>query len=218
MERDSHQRVEMNPIVIQKDLFRKRLFDIIASTILIVCCIPLFLILPVLIVINSGRPVFFTQSRTGRNHEQFTIIKFRTMKQTNNDGNVHKYNWNGGVPDDFVFKSSFDSKVTPIGKVLRKYSLDEVPQLFNVLLGSMSMVGPRPEIPEITACYNSRQAKRLHVKPGLTGYAQINGRSEINHGQKIEYDLYYVENRSFLFDMKILLATVKYVVMGKGAY
>lgn len=218
MERDSQQFVEMNQLMINRDLFRKRLFDIFASAFLLLCCIPLLLIVSLVIVISSGRPVLFTQTRTGRNNEAFTILKFRSMKKNNDDSNIHTYDWKDGVPDDFVFKSGFDSNVTPVGKILRKYSLDEVPQLLNVLIGNMSMVGPRPEIPEITSHYNQRQKQRLLVKPGLTGYAQVNGRSEINHGQKIEYDLYYIKNRSFLLDMKILIATVKLVVMGKGAF
>lgn len=216
MERDCQQCV--NPLNISKDLYRKRMFDIVASLFFLFCSTPIFLVLPVLIVVSSGRPVFFTQKRTGRNNQAFTIIKFRSMKQASDNRNIHIYDWKDGVPDDFVFKSDFDSNVTTVGKFLRKYSLDEVPQLINVLIGNMSMVGPRPEIPEITKCYSPKQSKRLLVKPGMTGYAQINGRSEITHGQKIEYDLYYVCNRTFLLDMKILLATVKLVIMGKGAF
>ncbi len=130
----------------------------------------------------------------------------------------HRYEWDEGVPEDFTFKSGFDSRVTSIGKVLRKYSLDELPQLFNVLLGDMSIVGPRPEIPEITEHYNLHQRKRLLVKPGMTGYAQINGRSEIQHGKKIEHDLYYVDNQSFFLDVKVILSTVKLVLKGNGSF
>lgn len=130
----------------------------------------------------------------------------------------HRYEWDEGVPEDFTFKSGFDSRVTSIGKVLRKYSLDELPQLFNVLLGDMSIVGPRPEIPEITEFYNLHQRKRLLVKPGMTGYAQINGRSEIQHGKKIEHDLYYVDNQSFFLDVKVILSTVKLVLKGNGSF
>lgn len=122
------------------------------------------------------------------------------------------------MPDDFQFKGGTDSAVTPIGKILRKYSLDELPQLFNVLHGTMSLVGPRPEIPQITEFYDESQAKRLLVKPGLTGYAQVNGRSEINHGQKIKLDRYYVENCSLWLDIRIIFATILYVLKGKGAF
>lgn len=196
----------------------KRAFDFIVSFILLVCCLPLFLLISIGIAISSGCPVFYVQTRTGMHHQPFTIYKFRTMKQDARGGKHTSYEWKEGVPDHFTFKSGFDSSVTPIGKVLRKYSLDELPQLFNVLIGNMSIVGPRPEIPEITDHYSRRQSKRLAAKPGITGYAQINGRSEINHGQKIEYDLFYIENRTFLLDMKVILSTAMLVWNGKGAY
>lgn len=196
----------------------KRLIDIVGSLLILLCCLPLFVLLPILILLFSGRPVFFLQTRTGIYNSRFTILKFRTMKVGLNESNRHIYDWKEEVPADFLFKSASDSEVTSIGKILRKCSLDELPQLWNVLVGHMSLVGPRPEIPEITTFYNSQQAKRLLVKPGLTGYAQVNGRSEINHGKKIEYDLYYVENCSLLLDYKILCATINYVIRGKGAF
>jgi len=133
------------------------------------------------------------------------------------DESKHIYDWDESVPDEFVFKTENDSQVTKLGKIYRKYSIDELPQLFNVLIGDMSIVGPRPEILEITKHYDRYQAQRLSVKPGITGYAQINGRSEINHGKKIKLDLNYVENCSILLDIKILLNTVLLVLKGKGA-
>jgi len=137
-----------------------------------------------------------------------------------NDSNhsQHFDHWKEGVPEDFIFKTAYDHKVTRIGKILRKYSIDELPQFFNVLEGSMSLIGPRPEIVEITNCYDSNQSQRLLVKPGITGYAQINGRSLINHGKKIELDRYYVQHCSFTLDIKILLLTVFLVLRGKGAF
>ncbi len=126
--------------------------------------------------------------------------------------------WIDGVPDDFVFKSPGDSDVTKIGTIIRKTSIDELPQLFNVLKGEMSLIGPRPEIPEITAHYNEKQMKRLLVKPGITGWAQINGRADSRHGDKIEHDLYYVENCSFQLDVLILIGTIVAIWKGKGAY
>ena len=146
------------------------------------------------------------------------MLKFRTMTVSAQNDERHSYNWKEGVPESFQFKNEYDSSVTRIGKVLRKYSLDELPQLFNVIAGHMSLVGPRPEMPSITDLYNDKQIQRLLVKPGITGYAQINGRSEINHGKKIEYDLYYINNCSLLFDMKIIAATIIYVIRAKGAY
>ncbi|MFD1205218.1 sugar transferase [Sporosarcina contaminans] len=218
MERDRQWHVDTKPLTATKVQFGKRVFDIIASSILLLCCIPLFIVLSVSIAFASGFPVFFTQTRTGLNNKQFTIYKFRTMRCDKRKMDRHLYDWDEGVPDDFTFKSGYDSRVTSIGKVLRKYSLDELPQLFNVLIGDMSIVGPRPEIPEITAYYNLHQRKRLIVKPGMTGYAQVNGRSEIQHGKKIEHDLYYIENQSILFDMKVILSTVKLVLKGYGSY
>ncbi len=128
------------------------------------------------------------------------------------------YVWTEGVPDDFLFKSSHNIEITKIGAILRKTSLDELPQLFNVLKGEMSLIGPRPEIPEITEHYSEKQMNRLYAKPGLTGWAQVNGRSDSCHGQKIDHDLYYVENCSFRLDMKILILTIVMICNGKGAY
>lgn len=133
-------------------------------------------------------------------------------------GSKKKYDWENGVPDDFVFKTSYNPNITKVGAFLRKYSLDELPQFFNVLFGQMSIVGPRPEIVDITKCYNDYQAQRLLVKPGITGHAQTNGRAEIPHGEKIEYDLYYVRNSTIFMDIKILFLTIYQTIFGKGAY
>lgn len=217
MEKESRRYIQVNSMEFKKYRIEKRIFDIFVALLLIVCCIPLYLLIALVIAISEGRPVLFKQTRIGKNNREFIIYKFRSMKPST-PKYMHMYSWKESVPDHFMFKTDFDESVTPIGKILRKYSLDELPQLFNVVFGEMSMVGPRPEIPEITNYYSSQQAIRLQVKPGLTGYAQVNGRSEINHGKKIEYDLYYIENQSFLFDLKIILATIKQVVKGKGAF
>lgn len=123
-----------------------------------------------------------------------------------------------GIPDDYYFKTEQDTRITKVGAILRKLSIDEIPQLLNVLKGDMSIVGPRPEVPTITNAYNSLQARRLEVKPGLTGLAQINGRSNISHGQKISYDIEYVDHYSFWLDVQILLKTIYVVVTRTGAY
>lgn len=130
----------------------------------------------------------------------------------------HEYLWNYNVPEHFVFEKPPDVEVTAIGKIYRRYSLDEIPQLWNVLKGEMSLIGPRPEMIEITKHYSEPQKKRLQVRPGITGYAQVNGRSDITHGQKLQYDLYYAENYSFVLDVKILFKTFFLVLSGKGAY
>lgn len=196
----------------------KRVFDIAGSLFILSCCLPLFLAIAMTMLVFSERPIFFSQTRTGMDNKKFRILKFRTMKVSMQNEKKHTYDWEEGVPDHFQFKRESDDCVTPIGKFLRKYSLDELPQLLNVLVGDMSLVGPRPEIPAITHLYSHRQAQRLLVKPGITGYAQVNGRSDINHGKKIEYDLYYVQHRSLRLDVKIIVATIVAVIQAKGAY
>lgn len=198
----------------------KRIFDIFFSLIVLILLSPVFLIVSLSIILDDGFPVFFKQKRTGINGSTFYIYKFRSMKVTDNRSSRKKtYNWKNGVPDDFIFKTTqgFDPNVTKIGRFIRKYSLDELPQFFNVLKGEMSIIGPRPEITEITDCYNNYQKQRLLVKPGITGWAQVNGRSEIPHGEKIKYDLYYVANQGFLLDTKIFFKTIVQTLSGKGA-
>lgn len=206
--------------MIQKVL--KRCLDIVFSLIALVLLSPVFVILSVWIILDDGLPVFFKQKRSGQYNQVFYMYKFRSMK--NKPVHVSKESqpyehWVDGVPDDFVFKTVGDSNpnVTQSGEFLRKYSLDELPQFFNVLIGNMSIVGPRPEIIPITEKYNEQQQKRLCVKPGITGWAQINGRSEMDHGQKMSYDYFYVKHQSFLLDIKILWKTVIHVFTGKGS-
>ncbi|MBK3493731.1 sugar transferase [Viridibacillus sp. YIM B01967] len=197
--------------------YGKRLLDLIIASILLPVFVTTILLIAFLLLIVSGRPVFFTQERTGLNNNNFQIWKFRTMKcDKAQQGKVKS--WKGGVPEQFVFKQSQDLRMTGIGKLLRKLSLDELPQIINVLKGDMSLVGPRPEVPEITTFYNTEQARRLYVKPGITGLAQINGRSNIPHGRKIFYDIDYVESCSFALDLKILMRTIRVVLSREGAY
>lgn len=196
----------------------KRMIDIVVSFILLLCLSPFLLLFSIGILIFSGRPIFFRQNRTGKYNHPFTIWKFRTMQKYPSPENTHNYQWSDGVPNDFLFETPSQQKITRIGKIYRKRSIDELPQLLNVLRGDMSLIGPRPEIPEITQLYSRYQAMRLKVKPGMTGYAQINGRSIINHGVKIEYDLYYIENQSIGLDAKIFFRTIGLVIRGKGAW
>lgn len=202
----------------KSNVFIKRLFDIIVSAILIIFLLPFFLLFFVLLLMFSGKPVFFKQIRIGQHNKPFVILKLRTMEPCEKVNHVHQYDWTDEVPSDFVFKTPSAQKITAIGKIYRKLSIDELPQLFNVLKGDMSLVGPRPEIPEITRFYSNYQRRRLDVKPGITGYAQVNGRSIINHGKKIDYDRYYIDHQSFLLDIKILLKTIRQALFGKGAY
>lgn len=200
----------------------KRLFDIFFSISILVLLTPVFILISIIIYLEDKGPVLFKQKRAGKNNIPFYIIKFRSMKLTateNKSVAKNKYNWKTGVPDNFVFKvtNSFNPNVTRVGKFIRKTSIDELPQFFNVLLGDMSVIGPRPEIVEIANCYDGKQKNRLNVKPGITGWAQINGRSDSNHGEKIKNDLYYIENFSLKLDAKILFLTIYQVFFGKGA-
>lgn len=196
----------------------KRCLDVCISLLLLLLFIPLYPIIAFLLLLFTGTPFLFTQTRIGLLNHPFQIIKFRTMKNNQQQSFKPYYTWTEGVPDDFVFKSPQNAEVTKLGAFLRKTSIDELPQLINVLRGEMSLIGPRPEVPDITTCYNGKQMKRLLVKPGLTGWAQVHGRANSCHGQKIEHDLYYVENCSFQLDLKILVLTVVAVFKCKGAY
>lgn len=201
-------------------VFIKRIFDIILSILFLILLSPLFIILAILIVKEDGRPVFFKQKRSGKNDVPFGMYKFRSMKVNQElRGQKKAYNWLNGVPEDFIFKTSTEHNpnITKTGAFIRKYSLDELPQFLNVLKGQMSIIGPRPEIVEITNCYDEYQRNRLLVKPGITGFAQVNGRSEMNHGQKIEKDLYYVSHFSICLDVSIFLKTILQVFKGKGS-
>src|SRR5699024_4851788 len=167
-------------------------------------------------------PVIFKQTRIGLGEKPFVLLKFRTMPWvapfSNDEKEDSKKHWIHGVPDDFVFKSSCPSVTTKLGEFLRKYSVDELTQLLNVVKGEMSLIGPRPEVPKMTDYYNVEHKERLLVKPGLTGYAQVHGRSGLTHGENISSDLYYVESRSLKLYIRILLLTVKHVFKAENSF
>jgi sugar transferase EpsL len=176
----------------------KRLFDFLVALLALVVFFPLMLIVAVVVRIGLGGPVLFTQIRPGLAGKPFPVYKFRTMtSERDSAGNL--------LPDD--------QRLTRLGLFLRKTSLDELPQLFNVIRGDLSLVGPRPLLMEYLDLYTPRQALRHEVKPGITGWAQVNGRNAIDWEQKFAYDVWYVENQSFLLDLRILLLTVKKVVI-----
>lgn len=179
----------------------KRLFDITSTLFGLMLLWPLILLLVVLVRIKLGSPVFFRQQRPGRQGRPFMMIKFRTMTDARNSvGNL--------LPDA--------ARLTPFGRFLRSSSLDELPELFNVLKGEMSLVGPRPLLMEYLPLYSTEQARRHELKPGITGWAQINGRNAISWEEKFKLDVWYVDNRSFWFDLKILWLTVKKVFVREG--
>jgi len=178
----------------------KHFLDYLFAITLLIGLSPLLAIITLLLWIqNSGSP-FFKQVRPGKNAKLFTIFKFKTMRDTRDaDGKL--------LPD-------FE-RITPLGKTIRKLSLDELPQLWNVVLGEMSFVGPRPLLPEYLSLYSTEQNKRHLVKPGITGWAQINGRNTLSWKEKFALDCYYVENQGFLLDLKILLLTLSKVIVPK---
>jgi len=183
----------------------KRLLDIVSSLLAVAILLPVFVVVAIAIKLNSRGPIVFKQERVGKNGKPFTFYKFRTMKT-------------GVDPFGPSPKAADDPRFTKVGKFLREYSLDELPQLFNVLKGDMSIVGPRPLYISQMAEWNERQKKRLLVKPGLTGLAQISGRAELTPEEKLELDVKYVETAGFWLDLKILLATVTQVFGRKNIY
>lgn len=194
----------------------KRLMDIILSLIGIIILSPIYLIIIIAIKIDSKGKSVFKQIRVGKDGRNFTIYKFRTMIVKAES--KRQLNINPEDLENFVFQSKSDSRVTKVGNFLRHSSLDEIPQLFNVLFGNMSLVGPRPEIPEVVKFYPESYRQRLLVLPGITGLAQISGRGEIELGKTIAFDLNYIKNFSVIFDIKIILLTVVSVFKKDGAY
>ncbi len=203
--------------------FLKRTFDIIASSIIILVLAPIFLLTIVAIYIESGRPIFFLQRRGAiRGGHEFDFIKFRSM--VTNAEQIKQELMDKNESDGALFKMKNDPRVTRVGKFIRKVSIDELPQLFNVLKGDMSLVGPRPlplkdfeKVNESDDFWDAIK-ERGSVKPGMTGLWQISGRSEIKFKDMILLDLYYVENQSLLFDLEILFETIPVVFFGRGAY
>jgi lipopolysaccharide/colanic/teichoic acid biosynthesis glycosyltransferase len=181
--------------------FFKRIFDFTFSLVAFILLFPIFVIVTgALFFANTGKPFFF-QMRPGKNERIFKIIKFKTMNNRKDaEGNL--------LPDA--------ERLTSIGKFVRKASLDEIPQLLNVLKGDMSLIGPRPLLIEYLPFYNHFQKRRHEIRPGITGWAQINGRNAIGWQQKFEYDVWYIDNVSFLLDMKIFFLTVKKVFIREG--
>jgi undecaprenyl phosphate N,N'-diacetylbacillosamine 1-phosphate transferase len=179
----------------------KHLFDFITALVGLIVLSPLFIIVTVaLFISNQGEPFFF-QTRPGKNEKLFRIVKFKTMN--------NKKDSNGKLLPD-------EQRLTKIGNFIRKTSLDEIPQLINVLNGDMSLIGPRPLLSEYLPLFNVEQKKRHLIRPGITGWAQVNGRNSINWQQKFAYDVWYVDKMSFLFDIKILFLTVKKVFVSEG--
>ncbi|WP_336127571.1 sugar transferase [Mesoflavibacter sp. CH_XMU1422-2] len=181
--------------------FFKRILDFIASLIAIIVLSPIFMLVTLLLLLNNNGSVFFFQKRPGKNEKIFNIIKFKSM--------TDKKDENGKLLPN-------EKRLTKVGKFIRKSSIDEIPQLLNVLKGDMTLVGPRPLKVEYLELYSEDQKKRHLVKPGITGWAQVNGRNAISHSKKFELDVWYVNNLSFKLDLKILYLTILKVIKREG--
>ncbi|MCY1673806.1 sugar transferase [Pseudarthrobacter sp. SL88] len=194
----------------------KRLFDICASLLLIILSLPLMLCIALAVRLSGPGPILFRQQRVGIEGKQFDMLKFRSMVVDAEQRLMELENRNEG--SGVLFKIRNDPRITPVGRFLRKFSLDELPQLFNVLAGAMSLVGPRPPLPKEVEGYERDVRRRLLVKPGLTGLWQVSGRSNLSWQDSVRLDLYYVENWSLAGDVVILLKTGRAVFASTGAY
>ncbi len=181
--------------------YYKRIGDVVLSVILLMLSLPVFLLIVVILLCTDEHKVFFIQTRPGQNGKLFQLFKFRTM--------TSKRDMNGNLLSD-------KNRITRVGNFLRSLSLDEIPQLINVLAGSMSIIGPRPLLPDYLPLYTPEQARRHEVRPGITGWAQVNGRNSLTWTKRFELDVWYVDNLSFSLDLKILLLTVKKVLQREG--
>ncbi len=199
----------------ENQLLIKRFLDIFMSIIGIIVLSPFLLIIVLAIKLESKGPAVFKQKRIGKDDKPFTIYKFRTMVQGADKKRV--LNIDPDKLGEFIFQTENDSRITKVGAFLRTTSLDELPQLFNVLFGNMSIVGPRPEIPEVVNYYPDKYKQRLKVLPGITGLAQISGRGEIALEKTIYYDLTYIKNFSVVNDLKIIWKTFEIVIKKEGA-
>lgn len=194
----------------------KRVFDILFGLFALTFALPLMALSALLVFLEDGRPIIFRQKRVGKNGRLFEMLKIRTMIKDAEQlqSQVEKRDLDGNL----IYKAKNDPRVTRVGRLLRRFSLDELPQLFQVLAGTMSLVGPRPELPNLVENYQSWQRKRFAVLPGMTGWWQVTGRSDKPMHLHTEDDLYYIQNYSIWLDLEIILRTIWVVLIGKGAY
>lgn len=199
-------------------IYAKRIFDVASSGALILILGPILLAIAMIVRLSTPGTVFFRQERIGLRGERFKMLKFRSMYMEAEDRLAELQHADRDEGNSVMFKMKDDPRVTPIGKVLRRYSLDELPQLFNVFLGSMSLVGPRPPLPREVEQYSQFVHRRFLVKPGITGLWQVSGRSNLDWDETVRLDLFYVENWTMTSDLIILLKTVRAVLASDGAY
>lgn len=186
-------------------LIFKKIIDLITALLALIIFSPVWIIIAVIIKLTDGGKIIFAQERTGKNGKLFTCYKFRTMYP-----HVEGY--------EFAPTSLTDKRITKIGRLLRRTSLDEIPQFFNVLKGEMSLIGPRPEMEFITKKYKEKEKLRLLISPGITGLWQVMGRKDLPLHENVEYDLYYIEHQSIRLDLMIIFKTFHVIISGKGAY
>lgn len=219
MERKTSRHVRLDPEEVNSHhvyLFFKRLFDILLSAFALIILSPLFLILAICIKCEDGGPVFYSQTRLGKGEKPFRMWKFRSMC-VGADKMKEKLIDQNEI-DGAMFKIKDDTRITKVGKIIRKYSLDELPQLWNVLCGDMSLVGPRPPLEGEVAQYTDYDKLRLLVEPGCTGLWQVTLRNDATFQQMVELDLEYISKRSLWYDFTILVRTVVVVIKPNGAY
>ena len=204
-------------LTVRLTMFIKRVFDAAVSFLLLILFSPLFALTALCIRLESKGPVFYSQTRVGTDGRHFRFFKFRSMVDGANDMKAELMEDNESG-DGVIFKMKKDPRVTRVGGFIRKFSIDELPQLFNVLIGDMSLVGPRPATPEEVAQYTLEQRKRLHATPGITCIWQVSGRSEIPFERQVQLDIEYIKSTSISNDIVILLKTIPAVLAGKGAY
>ncbi len=202
----------------------KVFIDKIGSILLLIILLPFFILIPILIKLSSKGPILFRQTRIGKNAKPFTFYKFRTMYVEEDRRYGQEFVSNlisgryGEIGETPIYKLSMDPRITTIGKFLRKASLDEIPQILNILKGDMSLVGPRPPIPYELDHYEEWHKERLSVKPGITGLWQVVGRSHTTFDEMVKMDIEYARRKSIILDLKLLLKTPLTVLSGKGAY
>ncbi|MBR1965599.1 MAG: sugar transferase [Lentisphaeria bacterium] len=210
-------RMVMWHLTIRSSVFIKRLMDIVLSIFAVIIGSPIFLLTAFLIKVTSPGPIIFSQVRVGKFGRHFKFYKFRSMyiDAEARKAELMKHNESG---DGVIFKMKRDPRITPIGRFIRKFSIDELPQLFNVLLGDMSLVGPRPPLPSEVRTYTLEERKRLNITPGITCLWQVSGRSELPFSKQIALDKEYIASQSIWKDFLILLKTVPAILTGKGAW
>ena len=216
-----HNRIQLRMVLwhmtIRGSNFFKRFMDILLAVLALIIGSPIFLVTALLVKITSPGPIIFSQVRVGKYGRHFKFYKFRSMyiDAEARKAELLKHNESG---DGVIFKMKHDPRITPVGRFIRKFSIDELPQLFNVILGDMSLVGPRPPLPSEVRSYTLEERKRLNITPGITCLWQVSGRSELPFSKQLELDKEYIASRSVWKDFVILLKTIPAILTGRGAW